>query len=91
MRRGSGGAGKWRGGDGIVREIEMLTDAQISLLSDRRTIAPYGLAGGGSGAAGRNELIVRGRRKRLPSKCSLQAPAGAVIRVETPGGGGWGR
>jgi N-methylhydantoinase B len=91
LRRGSGGAGKWRGGDGIVREIEMLTDAQVSLLSDRRTIAPYGLAGGGSGAAGRNELIVRGRRKKLASKCSLQAPVGAVIRVETPGGGGWGR
>ena len=91
LRRGSGGAGKWRGGDGIVREIEMLADAQVSLLSDRRTIAPYGLAGGGSGAAGRNELIVRGRRKKLASKCSLQAPVGAVIRVETPGGGGWGR
>ncbi len=90
LRRGSGGAGKWRGGDGIVREIEMLTDAQISLLSDRRTIAPYGLAGGGCGATGKNELIVRGRRKKLPSKCSLRAPAGAVIRVETPGGGGWG-
>jgi N-methylhydantoinase B len=91
LRRGSGGTGKWRGGNGIVREIEMLADARVSLLSDRRTIAPYGLAGGGSGAAGRNELIVHGRRKRLPSKCSLQAPAGAVIRVETPGGGGWGR
>jgi N-methylhydantoinase B len=91
LRRGSGGAGKYRGGDGIVREIELLADAQLSLLSDRRTIAPYGLAGGRAGAKGKNELIVRGKRKKLPSKCTFRAPAGASIRVESPGGGGWGR
>jgi N-methylhydantoinase B len=90
LRRGSGGVGKHRGGDGIIREIELLADAQIGLLTDRRKIAPYGLAGGRPGEKGRNELIIRGRRKRLPSKCSLNAPAAAVISVETPGGGGWG-
>jgi N-methylhydantoinase B len=90
LRRRSGGAGKYRGGDGIVREIELLADAQVSLLSDRRKIAPHGLAGGGAGAKGKNELAVRGRRKKLPSKCSLHVPAGAAIRIETPGGGGWG-
>ncbi|MGD0962777.1 MAG: hydantoinase B/oxoprolinase family protein [Candidatus Acidiferrales bacterium] len=90
LRRNSGGAGTYRGGDGIVRAIEMLAEAQISLLSDRREIAPYGLAGGVAAAKGKSELIVRGRRKKLPSKCSLRVPAGAVIHIETPGGGGWG-
>jgi N-methylhydantoinase B len=89
LRRGSGGAGKYRGGDGIVREIELLADAQVSLLSDRRKIAPYGLAGGRPGAKGKNEIVMRGKRKRLPSKCSFRAPAASVIRVETPGAGGW--
>ncbi len=91
LRRGSGGQGKWRGGDGIVRELELLVDSQLGLLSDRRTIAPYGLAGGAPGAKGRNEVEIRGRRKRLPSKCGLYVPRGSVIRIETPGGGGWGK
>lgn len=91
LRRGSGGAGAARGGDGVVREIELLTDAHVGLLSDRRKSAPYGLAGGRAGARGKNELVVGGRRRRLPSKCGLYAPAGAVVRVQTPGGGGWGR
>jgi N-methylhydantoinase B len=91
LRRGSGGRGRFRGGDGVVREIELLADAQVGLLCDRREFAPYGLAGGEPGARGRNNLLVKGRAKRLPGKCSLYAPAGAVVRVETPGGGGWGR
>jgi N-methylhydantoinase B len=90
LRRGSGGRGRFRGGDGVVREIELLADAQVGLLCDRREFAPYGLAGGEPGARGRNNLLVKGRAKRLPAKCSLYAPAGAVVRVETPGGGGWG-
>ena len=90
LRRGSGGAGRWRGGEGIVREIELLTDAQVGLLSDRRKFGPYGLAGGSAGARGRNTLIVNGRERALASKCTFYAPKGAVIRVETPGGGGWG-
>lgn len=89
LRRSSGGRGKYRGGDGIVRGIELLADAQLSLLSDCRTIAPYGLNGGASDAKGKSELVVRGRRKKLPSRCSLYAPAGAVIRIEIPRGGGW--
>jgi len=91
LRRGSGGRGRWRGGDGIVREIELLTETQVGLLSDRRKFGPYGLAGGQPGAKGRNELVVNGRARPVPSKCSFYAPSGSVLRVETPGGGGWGR
>lgn len=91
LRRGSGGNGRWRGGDGIVREIELLTDTQVGLLGDRREIAPYGLAGGEPGARGRNELVSSGKRKRLMAKCSFYGKAGDVVRVQTPGGGGWGR
>jgi N-methylhydantoinase B len=91
LRRGSGGHGKFSGGDGITREIEMLADMQVGILSDRRKLQPYGLAGGNPGSAGKNEIIINGRARPLPSKCTFYAPAGAVIRVETPGGGGWGR
>jgi len=90
LRRNSGGAGKWRGGDGIVRELEFLAPADLSLLSDRRRIGPYGLAGGSSGATGRNTLIRNGRKRVLPSKVSLPVEEGDVLRIETPGGGGWG-
>jgi N-methylhydantoinase B len=89
LRRGSGGAGRYRGGEGIVREIELLARTQVGLLCDRRKFAPYGLAGGKPGAKGKNSLVRNGRRRRLPSKCSFYAPAGALIRIETPGGGGW--
>lgn len=89
-RRGSGGTGKYRGGDGLVREIELLSAAQLTMLSDRRRIAPYGLAGGGPGACGRTILIRDGHEEELPSKCTLHVSAGAVLRIETPGGGGWG-
>lgn len=91
LRRGSGGAGQYRGGDGVIREIELLTETQVSLLSDRRKFGPYGLAGGRPGAKGKNVLIANGRARQVPSKCSFYAPAGAVLRIETPGGGGWGR
>jgi len=90
-RRNSGGVGKFRGGDGLVREIELLSSAQVTLLSDRRVFAPYGLNGGSEGAKGRNVLIEEGVEKELPGKCNVQAGAGAVLRIETPGGGGWGR
>lgn len=91
LRPGSGGRGRNRGGDGIVREIELLVDSQVGMLSDRRTISPYGLAGGNPGAKGKNEIEVRGRRKKVPAKCGFFAGAGSVIRIETPGGGGWGK
>jgi N-methylhydantoinase B len=91
LRRGSGGVGRYRGGDGVIREIEFLTDVRGSILSDRRTFPPYGLAGGKPGRGGRNELRAKGRVTKLPSKTVFSAPAGSVLRIETPGGGGWGR
>ncbi len=89
-RRGSGGSGKFRGGEGLVREMELLAPAQVTILSDRRVFAPWGLHGGGDGAKGRNRVIEQGTERELPGKCNLQLPAGAVLRIETPGGGGWG-
>ncbi|MBV9763099.1 MAG: hydantoinase B/oxoprolinase family protein [Acidobacteriaceae bacterium] len=85
-RRHSGGKGRFDGGDGIVREIELLTDAQITLLSDRRVFAPYGLMGGSDAAKGRAALD----GVELPGKCNVQARSGSLLRLETPGGGGWG-
>jgi N-methylhydantoinase B len=92
IRRDSGGAGRRRGGDGVIREIELLAPAQVSLLADRREIAPYGLSGGADGQMGRADLIAKsGKRKRLPGKFSLAAEAGDSLRIETPGGGGYGK
>ncbi len=91
LRRGSGGAGKSRGGDGIIREFELLTQMQVGLLSDRRKIGPYGLAGGEPGAPGNCEVKIAGRKQKLPSKGAWHLPKGTVLRVETPGGGGWGK
>jgi N-methylhydantoinase B len=89
-RRGSGGTGQYRGGDGLVREIELLSPAQVTLLTDRRKFAPYGLQGGNAGEPGRNTLVEQNRETALPGKCNIQATAGAILRIETPGGGGWG-
>jgi N-methylhydantoinase B len=91
LRRGSGGKGRFRGGEGIVREIEFLTEVRGSILSDRRRFGPYGLAGGGPGRPGLNQLNVQGRRRKLPGKAAFSAPSGSVLRIETPGGGGWGK
>ena len=91
LRRGSGGAGRFQGGDGIVRELEFLAGVRGTVLSDRRRFAPYGLHGGTPGKTGRNQLIVGRRVKELPSKASFMAPKGSILRIETPGGGGWGR
>jgi N-methylhydantoinase B len=91
IRRNSGGRGKHRGGNGTIREIELLTDAQVSLLADRRKIAPYGLHGGENGKRGQTNLINGdGKKKKLPGKFSIQASEGDRIVIETPGGGGWG-
>ena len=89
-RKDSGGAGQFRGGDGLVREIELLADAQVTLLCDRRRSQPYGLAGGEPGTAGKAVLTDANGSIELPSKCSVQAGKGSSIRMETPGGGGWG-
>jgi N-methylhydantoinase B len=90
IRRKSGGAGKFRGGDGIIREIELLTPTQVGILSDRRERGPYGLAGGSAGKRGKNELIRREKKSSLPGKCAFHAEPGDILRIETPGGGGWG-
>ena len=91
LRPGSGGHGKHRGGDGIVRELEMLTDAEVTLLSDRRKTRPYGLSGGDGGAPGRTTILrADGSEEESPSKGSTRLRRGERVRVETPGGGGWG-
>ena len=92
VRKGSGGQGKHRGGDGVVREIEMLSAARMSVLADRRKRAPYGLRGGKSGAAGRTVITRRdGRQEELPSKASREMEIGDRVRIESPGGGGFGK
>ena len=91
LRKGSGGAGEHRGGDGVVREIETLVPARMSLLSDRRKHGPYGLFGGKDGATGVNEIISEKKKHRIASKGSHELKAGDRIRIETPGGGGWGK
>jgi N-methylhydantoinase B len=90
IRRNSGGAGKHRGGDGIIRELEFLTGVEVGLLTDRRSTVPYGLQGGGHGSAGKNKLRRGNRLKTLAAKCSFHASPGDILRIETPGGGGWG-
>jgi len=92
-RCGSGGEGKFRGGDGLTKEIEVLTRAQMTLLAERRRFRPWGLQGGEEGAAGKAWVSRAGRAEKveLPGKCSLQLAAGDVLRIETPGGGGWGK
>jgi N-methylhydantoinase B len=91
VRRGSGGRGKSAGGDGLVRELECLTEANVSLLTERRLIAPWGLHGGGDGAKGANWVVTKGKRRKLPGKANALLAPGERIRIETPGGGGWGR
>jgi N-methylhydantoinase B len=91
IRRGSGGGGLHRGGDGVVRELELLTEAQVTLLADRRKTRPYGLRGGEAGRAGRARLIRADGGREIGSKQSLHARAGDRICIETPGGGGYGK
>ncbi len=90
VRYGSGGAGKHPGGAGVLREIEFLAPADVTILSDRRTRGPWGLAGGSPGSPGRNTLIRDGAERTLASKVQFQVQPGDVLRIETPGGGGWG-
>ena len=91
LRRGSGGSGKFRGGEGVVREIEFLAEVRGSILSDRRRFRPHGLEGGKPGRPGINEVTVQGRKRRLAGKTTFALPAGATLKIETPGGGGWGK
>lgn len=91
IRKGSGGKGRFDGGDGLVREIRLLSDAEVTVLSERRTNAPYGLAGGAPGQSGKNTLIKKGQTQVMPGKFSVRLRAGDLVRLETPGGGGYGQ
>ena len=91
LRPASGGKGKSRGGDGIVREIEVLTDCQVTLLADRHSRGPWGLSGGSEGASGKATIVRRdGSLEPMPGKFSIRLRATERVRIETPGGGGWG-
>ena len=91
LRRGSGGRGARRGGDGVVREIETLAHARMSLLADRRRRAPYGLMGGEDGRRGRDSIVRDRRARRVEAKGSAELQPGDRVRIETPGGGGHGK
>jgi N-methylhydantoinase B/oxoprolinase/acetone carboxylase alpha subunit len=91
IRSGSGGKGRHRGGDGIVREFEFLTRADVTILSDRRERAPYGLFGGSPGARGKNSLLRGKRTIAIPGKARFEVQSNDVLRIESPGGGGYGR
>jgi N-methylhydantoinase B len=90
-RPNSGGTGKFRGGDGLIREIELLADAQVTLLSDRRKFQPYGLAGGEHGTPGAAIHASGLTTQPIAAKSSVLAKKGDIISIETPGGGGWGK
>ena len=91
-RYGSGGSGQFRGGNGLIREIELLADAQVSLLAERRRFRPYGLQGGEDGAPGCAWISAADGSGQidLPGKCTRRLRSGDTLHIETPGGGGWG-
>ncbi len=91
LREGSGGTGRFRGGDGIRRDYEFLSPAIVTLLSESRVRRPYGLAGGEPGSPGIAFLTSRGKRREVPGRAMIEAEAGDVLSVRTPGGGGYGR
>ncbi len=91
VRKGSGGRGKFKGGDGIVRKYRFLSGATVSLITERRKSAPYGIKGGEQGKKGKNILIRRGKSSVLPPKSTFTVRKGDVLEIRTPGGGGWGR
>jgi 5-oxoprolinase (ATP-hydrolysing) len=93
IRRGSGGQGRFRGGDGVVRELEFLEPLEVSILSQRRTVGPYGLDGGEPGQPGRNLLhrLKSNEVVELPSVAHTRVETGDRLTIETPGGGGYGR
>ena len=92
IRRGSGGRGRHNGGEGLIREIEALTEMEVTVLSERRKIPPYGLTGGEPGAPGKNLILrAKGGVVEMPGKFHDRLHPGDRIRIETPGGGGWGK
>jgi N-methylhydantoinase B len=91
IRRDTGGRGQWCGGDGIIREIQVLAErSTISIQSERRSLPPWGLEGGSKGELGINKILFEGKEHTLQAKATVIAPKGTVIRIETPGGGGFG-
>jgi N-methylhydantoinase B len=91
IRRGTGGKGLRCGGDGLVREIQLLADGEATVLSERRRFPPYGLFGSESGAVGKNIIIHGGEKVEKPGKFFTALQAGDILRIETPGGGGYGK
>lgn len=89
IRRGSGGKGKWRGGDGVIRDYETTVPTEVTLMTERRLHRPWGLGGGRPGKEGENILISRGKERVLPGKVTLQILPGETLSIKTPGGGGW--
>ncbi len=90
FRKNSGGAGEYRGGDGLIREIQALTPLQVSILSERRNYPPNGILGGENGKCGKNYLVLDNCTTEIGGKNSISLQAGDAIRIETPGGGGFG-
>jgi 5-oxoprolinase (ATP-hydrolysing) len=91
VRRGSGGAGRWRGGDGAVRELLFLAPLALSVLTQHRASGPYGVAGGEAGLPGRQRVLrAGGGVEVLGSVDGREVAAGDRLVLETPGGGGWG-
>ncbi len=92
-RYGSGGSGQFRGGDGLIREVEVLADAQVTLLAERRKFRPYGLQGAEEGVPGCAWIAAAeaSEHLELPGKCSRHLRSGDTLHIETPGGGGWGK
>lgn len=90
LRANSGGHGRFQGGDGLIRAVQFLVPVSATLTTERRTRAPYGLAGGADGQLGRNLLLRGDETTILPGKITLDLEAGDTIQIETPGGGGWG-
>ncbi len=91
IRKESGGRGKYKGGNGIVRQIKLLNNAEVTVLSERRKFSPYGLCGGDSGKKGKNMIFKDGRWMNMPGKFYIKLKKGDKIRIETPGGGGYGK
>jgi N-methylhydantoinase B len=91
IRHGSGGPGRHPGGDGLRRDIQLLTPGRVTLLSERRLHGPRGNAGGGDGAKGENVLMRNGEEESLPGKVTFDALEGDIVSIRSPGGGGWGQ
>lgn len=91
IRRGSGGRGQHTGGEGIERCVRLLAPARVTIIAERRARGPWGLKGGEAGAPGVTRVSIGRTTRTLPSKCTTDLPAGAVVELSSPGGGGWGR